>query len=159
MTERLAEVAVTAGLLEEIAWHTGSTFGDYDSDGDLDLYVAGYVDIHSLDLYQPAPVCRYLDLPVFCGLRQLKGERDIVYRNNGDGTFTDVTDLAQVKDEKAYYGFTPVFDDLNDDGRPDHIRRQRLLSQLFVRCMHLTPETPTYSMRGCGGLPADAGGV
>ncbi len=113
------EVRKKAGLSEEIAWHTGSTFGDYDSDGDLDLYIAGYVDIHSLDLHQPAPVCRYLDLPVFCGPRQLKGERDILYRNNGDGTFTDVTDLARVKDEKAYYGFTPVFDDLNDDGRPD----------------------------------------
>ena len=116
---KFTEVAENAGLSDKIAWHTGSTFGDYDLDGDLDLYVAGYVDIHSLDLNQPAPVCRYLDLPVFCGPRQLKGERDILYRNNGDGTFTNVTESAGVKDEKAYYGFTPVFDDLNDDGKPD----------------------------------------
>ena len=113
------EATERAGLSDKIAWHTGSTFGDYDLDGDLDLYVAGYVDIHSLDLNQPAPVCRYLDLPVFCGPRQLKGETDILYRNNGDGTFTDVTASAGVNDEKAYYGFTPVFDDLNDDGKPD----------------------------------------
>ena len=113
------EVTENAGLSDEIAWHTGSTFGDYDLDGDLDLYVAGYVDIHSLPLNQPAPVCRYLDLPVFCGPRQLKGETDILYRNNGDGTFTNVTESARVKDEKAHYGFTAVFDDLNDDGRPD----------------------------------------
>ncbi len=112
-------VSAKAGLSDKVAWHTGSTFGDYDLDGDLDLYVAGYVDIHSLDLSQPAPVCRYLDLPVFCGPRQLKGEADILYRNNGDGTFTDVTASAGVSDEKGHYGFTAVFDDLNDDGKPD----------------------------------------
>src|SRR5581483_1745636 len=74
-----SEVGKAAGLSRNVAWHTGSAFGDFDGDGYLDLFVAGYVDIHSLSLNEPAPVCDYQGLKVFCGPIGLKGEHGILY--------------------------------------------------------------------------------
>jgi hypothetical protein len=113
------EVGASAGLSRRLAWHTGSAFGDYDGDGFLDLYVAGYVALEALKLDGPAPVCNYRGLAGFCGPRGLKGEADILYRNNGDGTFTDVTTKAGVADRALAHGFTVVFDDFNRDGKID----------------------------------------
>jgi enediyne biosynthesis protein E4 len=112
-------VGKSAGLSQKIAWHTGSAFGDYDNDGDLDLYVVGYVDAQSLPLDATPPVCQYRGLAVFCGPRDLKGERDLLYRNNGNGTFAEVTQEVGVNDSHAYYGFSAVFDDFNQDGKVD----------------------------------------
>ena len=55
---------------------------------------------------------------VFCGPKRLTGDADVLYRNNGDGTFSDVTERAGITDP-GYYGFGVVFTDLNDDGWPD----------------------------------------
>ena len=97
-------------MSQKVAWHTGSAVGDDDDDNDgyLDLYIAGYVDIQALLLNTTPPVCHFKGLEVFCGSRDLKGERDILYHNNGDGTFTNVTDKAGVVDSKAFYGFSAV---------------------------------------------------
>ena len=113
------EVGKAAGLSREIAWHTGSAFGDFDGDGNLDLYIAGYVDLRSLSLKEPAPVCDYLGHHVFCGPIGLPGARGILYRNNGDGTFTDVTRAAGLGNVRPTHGFTVVADDFNHDGRID----------------------------------------
>ena len=113
------ETGKAAGLSREIHWHTGSAFGDYDNDGNPDLYIAGYVDVRSLNLRAAPGVCDYRGMAGFCGPLNLKGERDILYRNNGDGTFSDVTVRAKVVDADARYGFAVVFDDLNQDGKPD----------------------------------------
>jgi enediyne biosynthesis protein E4 len=106
-------------------WSTGATFGDYDSDGRLDLFVPGYVH-YDMD-HPPVPgssvvafsSCEFRGIKVMCGPRGLKGEPDHLFHNNGDGTFTDVTDKAGVSDKNAYYGLTAVFADLNDDGKVD----------------------------------------
>ena len=114
-----SEVGATAGLSRAVAWHTGSAFGDFDGDGNLDLFISGYVDIHSISLNEPAPVCPYMGVAAFCGPIGLKGERGILYHNNGNGTFTDVTKQSGLGDIKPSHGFTVVADDFNQDGKTD----------------------------------------
>ena len=106
-------------------WSTGPTFGDYDGDGRLDLFVPGYVHY---DFQHPPipgtamvafPSCEFRGLKVMCGPRGLIGEPDHLFHNNGDGTFTDVSAKAGVDDKNSYYGLTAVFADLNNDGKVD----------------------------------------
>jgi hypothetical protein len=113
------EVGRAAGLSQKVAWHTGSAFGDFDNDGRPDLFVAGYVDPTVFTWQGDAPVCNYRGLPGFCGPQGLKGETDILYHNEGNGRFTDVTEKAGVTDRGRYHGFTVVFDDFNQDGKMD----------------------------------------
>ena len=64
--------------------------------------------------------CLYRDVEVHaCGPIGYTGDPDALYRNNGDGTFTEVTEAAGVADKKRYYGFQAVFADFNNDGWPD----------------------------------------
>ena len=58
-------------------------------------------------------------MTVMCGPRGLQGEKDHLFRNNGDGTFTDTTEKAGVGDPNAYYGLASAFVDLNNDGKVD----------------------------------------
>ena len=106
-------------------WSDGATFGDYDGDGRLDLFVSGYV--HDDVKNQPSPwdgsavpaFCQMRGEPVECGPRGLPGEPDHLFHNNGDGTFTDVSVKAGVADPDAFYGFTSIFVDVNNDGKLD----------------------------------------
>lgn len=117
------DVAETAGVTLG-NWSTGPTWGDYDGDGRLDLFVPGYVHY---DIKNPPKAgdgvgmgfCTFRGVPVMCGPRGLKGESDHLFHNNGDGTFTDVSVKAGVADSAAYYGFSSVFADVNNDGKPD----------------------------------------
>jgi len=103
-------------------WSTGATFGDYDGDGRLDLFVPGYIhfDLNNLPLTSQYN-CQFRGTPVMCGPRGLRGEPDHLFHNNGDGTFTDVSEKAGVEDKNRYYGFTAVFVDVNNDGKQDLI--------------------------------------
>lgn len=106
-------------------WSTGVTFGDYDGDGKLDLFVAGYVQFDAKNPPKPGSdagsysFCQYRGQNVMCGPRGLRGEHDHLFHNNGDGTFTDVSEKAGVSDPNGYYGFSAAFADINDDGRLD----------------------------------------
>jgi hypothetical protein len=108
-------------------WSTGATFGDYDGDGRLDLFVPGYVhyDFDHPPVAGSAVVafasCEFRGMKVMCGPRGLKGEPDHLFHNNGDGTFTDVSEKAGVGDSNRYYGLTAVFADVNNDGKVDLI--------------------------------------
>ena len=91
------DVTREAGLLHPgNRWGTGCTWVDYDRDGHLDLFVSHYLAF-DFDKIPPAgknPNCDFKGVPVNCGPRGLVGERPMLYHNNGDGTFTDVTEAA-----------------------------------------------------------------
>ena len=118
------DVAAKAGV-EVGGWSTGATFGDYDGDGWLDLFVPGYVsfDPQHLPVAGTATTsfhtCQFRSVPVSCGPRGLKGASDHLFRNNRDGTFTDVSEHAGVADKQLFYGFGGLFADVNGDGKPD----------------------------------------
>jgi hypothetical protein len=105
-------------------WSTGATWGDYDGDGRLDLFVPGYVHFEigsalTADNKATNSFCQFRGEEVMCGPRGLKGEPDHLFHNNGDGTFTDVSEKAGVADKNAYYGLASAFVDVNNDGKPD----------------------------------------
>jgi hypothetical protein len=83
------------------------------------LFITGYIELHALSLKEPAPVCPYAGVAAFCGPIGLPGTRGILYHNNGNGTFTDITKQAGLGDVKPSHGFTVVADDFNQDGKTD----------------------------------------
>src|SRR5438309_835406 len=117
------DVAEKAGVVLG-GWSDGPTWGDYDHDGLLDLFVPGYL---KFDIDHPPgsgkgvgeQFCQFRGISTMCGPRGLPGESDHLFRNNGDGTFTDVSVKAGVADTKAYYGLASVFADVDDDGWVD----------------------------------------
>ncbi|MBL8203979.1 MAG: CRTAC1 family protein [Blastocatellia bacterium] len=117
---KFADVSDKAGFTHR-SFFTGAAWGDYDRDGKLDLYVSGYVDfkLEVLPEFGKGQTCRYRNLEVQCGPRGLPGASDVLYHNNGDGTFTDVTKKAGVEDKNAYYGLGVKWTDFDDDGWPD----------------------------------------
>ncbi len=101
-------------------WNTGCAFVDYDRDGRLDLFVANYID---MDL-ATAPVpesgpCLYKGVMVACGPPGLQGGKNILYHNNGDGTFTDVSEAAGIFRANGTYGLGVLTADFDNDGWPD----------------------------------------
>jgi hypothetical protein len=112
------DVSNRSGLAGGNIWHTGAAFADYDGDGLLDVYIAGYLDFNVL--HPELKTCEYRGVQVHaCGPLGYKGAPDALYHNNGDGTFTDVTVKAKVVDRALYFGFSVVFEDLDGDDRPD----------------------------------------
>ena len=89
-------------------WYGGSTWGDYDLDGDLDLYVAGYVD------FARRPQYTSLRFPMDFG-----GLPNTLYRNNGDGTFQNVTPKLNILTDASRKSMQVLFHDFNGDGFPD----------------------------------------
>ncbi|HEX9112057.1 MAG TPA: CRTAC1 family protein, partial [Terriglobales bacterium] len=111
------DATAKAGVGNADRWGTSAAFGDYDNDGYLDLYVANYVDVDMNDLpkFGDGVFCQYRGIPVNCGPRGLKGARDRLYHNNGDGTFADVTEKVGI-DTGSYYGLGVLWLDYDKDG-------------------------------------------
>ena len=115
------DVSVKAGVAgTKTRWATGCAFVDYDRDGKLDLFVANYID---LDL-ATAPVpesgpCLYKSVMVACGPPGLNGGKNILYHNNGDGTFSDVSEASGILQANGTYGLGVLTADLDNDGWPD----------------------------------------
>ena len=114
-------------------WNTGCAFVDYDRDGHLDLFVANYID---MDL-ATAPVpesgpCLYKGVMVACGPPGLTGGKNILYHNNGDGTFTDVSESSGILQTTGTYSLGVLTADLDNDGWPDiYVANDSMASILY----------------------------
>ena len=118
-----SDVTVKAGLLDaHRRFGSGCTFVDYNRDGLLDLFVANYADIDLANAPKPSlqmPNCQYEGVPVNCGPSGLPFPTHLLYRNNGDGTFRDVSRESGVASLRGSYGLTAAAFDVDDDGWPD----------------------------------------
>jgi len=115
------DVTAKAGLAQsKVRWNSGCAFVDYDRDGNLDLFVANYIDFDPKTAPLPeAAGCAYKGMQVACGPPGLDGGKNILYRNNGDGTFTDVSQKSGILDTMGTYGLSVTVADLDNDGWPD----------------------------------------
>ena len=95
-------------------WGTGCAFVDYDNDSFLDLYVTNYVKYTT----ESDQVCMNKGVRVYCDPRLYEGELDILYHNNGDGTFTDITKTTGFS-EATGRGLALAWGDYDDDGDMD----------------------------------------
>src|SRR5215475_754187 len=116
------DVTRKAGLYnEQIRWGAGCTWLDYDRDGRLDLFVCNYVKLDPAKLAAPGSTlnCQWKGIPVMCGPRGLPSDTNVLYHNNGDGTFTDVSAKAGILKPGPRYSITAVSYDFDNDGWPD----------------------------------------
>ncbi len=130
------DVTRQAGLLHSgTRWGSGCTFIDYNRDGLLDLFVANYLEFDFESVPKPGENanCNWKGIPVNCGPRGLTPSAPALYRNNGDGTFTDVSAASGVARAKGSYMMTAAAADFDNDGWPD----------LYVAC----DSTPSFLLR------------
>jgi enediyne biosynthesis protein E4 len=122
------DVTAKAGLLQEgIHYGSGCTFIDRNRNGLLDLFVANYIDLdieHGPKPSMSVPNCNYEGIPVNCGPMGLPAPRHYFYRNNGDGTFTDISKETGIAALQGSFGLTAVALDVDEDGWTD----------IFVAC-------------------------
>ncbi|MBI3472081.1 MAG: CRTAC1 family protein [Candidatus Solibacter usitatus] len=115
-----AKAGITAGGGKLKRWNTGCAFLDYDRDGKLDLFVANYIDFDPKTVPTPeGGTCLYKGLRVACGPPGLQGGRNILFHNDGDGTFTDVSEKAGIWNTPGTYGLGVLVSDFDNDGWPD----------------------------------------
>ncbi len=144
---RFEDVTAVARLTQDrVRYNTGCAFLDYDNDGNLDLFVANYLKFDFASAPRPGenPYCWYRSIPVSCGPRGLPFESNLLYRNNGDGTFTDVSDVSGVSKPRQNYSLSVLTGDFNNDGWMD----------IYVAC----DQTPSllYMNQGNGKFAEEA---
>jgi hypothetical protein len=102
-------------------WGSGCTFVDYDRDGKLDLFVANYLkfDLESAPEPGKGANCTWKGVPVNCGPKGLPTDTNLLYHNNGDGTFADVSEKSGIAKVRGRYSMTAVTTDFNGDGWSD----------------------------------------
>jgi enediyne biosynthesis protein E4 len=122
------DVTATAGVSDDL-WSTSATFFDYDRDGDLDLFVANYLDF---TLASTKACTDPLGAPDYCGPRVYEPVPDRLYRNDGNGRFTNVTETAGLT--KAYgAGLGVVAGDYNGDSWLDlYVANDARSNQLWI---------------------------
>src|SRR6201987_2586037 len=116
------DVTAKAGLnTAKDQWSTGCSFVDYDRDGKVDIFLVRYVDFSYNSVPHPGQGrwCQWKGINVMCGPRGLKPGTSALYHNNGDGTFSDVSQKSGIHATTACYGFTSLTSDFDQDGWPD----------------------------------------
>ena len=131
-----SDVTKEAGLWnDQVRYGSGCSFLDYNRDGHLDLFVSNYVgfDFKTAGIPGQNPYCRWREIPVECGPRGLKTGKHSLYRNNGNGTFTEVTKEARIDQAPATYGLSVIAADFDEDGWPDiYVASDSTPSLLFM---------------------------
>jgi hypothetical protein len=127
---RFADATAQAEIREDW-WGTSAAFADYDADGFLDLFIANYLR------YDPGKRCTDpSDRTEYCGPRSFNGAPDVLYHNDGDGTFSDRTKEAGIvlpQQSARGTGLGVVFTDLTGDGWPDaFVANDAQANQLWV---------------------------
>lgn len=112
----VTEKANVAGLVPKLgkAWAVSAGWFDYNNDGLLDLLVVNYLDYD----IRNAKLCNALGHPAYCSPVEFQGTPDILYRNNGDGTFTDVSEQSHIN-QYIGKGMGISFADYDGDGFTD----------------------------------------
>ncbi len=115
------DVTPRAGLANtKPRWGAGCAFLDYDRDGRLDLFAANYIDFDLATAPVPeSGLCRYKGVPVACGPPGLRGGKNVLYHNRGDGTFEDVSVRSGITAAAGTYGLGVSTLDFDDDGWTD----------------------------------------
>jgi enediyne biosynthesis protein E4 len=117
-----SDVTRKAGVYDEkVRWGAGCTFLDYDRDGLLDLFICNYIklDPEKTSLKTQAEVCQWKGIPTMCGPRGMPGDTNVLFHNNGDGTFTDASEKSGILKPGPRYSITAVSYDFDNDGWPD----------------------------------------
>jgi hypothetical protein len=130
------DVTEKAGLLESsLKWGAGCTFVDYDRDGQLDIFISNYCVFDKDRVPKPgeSAFCNWKGIPVNCGPRGLPPGDLLLYHNNGDGTFTDISVKSGISKVKGSYCMTTVAADFDNDGYPD----------IYVAC----DSTPSFLLK------------
>jgi hypothetical protein len=141
-----------AGLYEDrIRWGTGATFLDYDRDGFLDLFVANYVELDIPKVAKPGEPggCTWRNRPAPCGPMGLPPGTNILYHNNGDGTFSNVSGKAGILKPGPHYSITPVSYDFDNDGWPDIFVAVDSMPTLYFHNEHDGTFSEMGLMAGC----------
>jgi hypothetical protein len=116
------DVTHKSGLAQKKGrWGTGCSFLDYDRDGHLDLFVCNFVklDPDRVPSANDMSFCQWKGVPTMCGPRGLPGDTNLLYHNNGDGTFTDVSEKAGILKPGPRYSISATSYDFDNDGWPD----------------------------------------
>jgi enediyne biosynthesis protein E4 len=146
------DVSAQAGVSgTTVRWGSGCAFLDYDRDGHLDLFVSNYLIFDLKTAPDPGsnPYCNYRGVTVNCGPRGLPGEKNILYHNNGGGTFTDVSEKAGITHPSGYYGLGVLVGDFDNDGWPDIYVADDNTPAILFRNNHDGTFTDNAVMAGC----------
>ena len=145
------DVTRKAGLYRpEIHWGAGCTWLDYDRDSHLDLFICNYIKLpEKLPPVKDAATCQWKGIPVMCGPRGLPGDSNFLYHNNGDGTFTDVSEKAGILKPGPRYSITAVSYDFDNDGWPDLYVAVDSEPSILFRNNHDGTFTDVAVMSGC----------
>ena len=119
---KFEDVTEKAGLSGITGFATGAAWGDYDRDGNVDLFVSRYVhvDMNHLPAFgSDEKFCRFKGVLVQCGPWGMLGEGDYLFHNRGDGTFEDVSKKAGMDNPQHRFGLGAIWADYDNDGWPD----------------------------------------